>query len=488
MSWGLAHALELPTDCEAVSSADEAASWAISPWSSAVRAAVTDVISLAGADGDTLCPRTSTVTLPDGTSRTTILGGCTSSGGVTWSGRIRQETTTESLDGGGRVETVSTFDEVTIQSTGAAWTSVSVDGEHGTYSVSQWSSGGGQSWFQGDLDVVGTWSELEDLAFQDVQAGGGFGYSPHSATTSSSWSHELDGCSWAGEAQSDSIAAGEFEAEIEVGDHLVEAVSFYGCPDDFDLFGYVRVDDVWVDGPSWWGGERYLKDSWVDADGDGVPADRDCDDTDPEVSPCGVNEIAMDGIDNDCNGEDRWDEDGDGYTRVASGGEDCDDADASIHPRAKEVPYDGVDQDCSGADLTDVDGDGWDGTAVGGEDCDDGDASVAPDAVEIACDGVDQDCDGEDTCPTDTGHPDDSGGGADTDAPPTDTPDAPTDTGASGGADSGDSPSKRLCAAYPGSTWWLVAAAGAWRRGRKLRTDSRDHPDEAAAPTGDQHP
>lgn len=93
----------------------------------------------------------------------------------------------------------------------------------------------------------------------------------------------------------------------------------------------------------------------------------------------------------------RFDQDGDGYDNVDLGGDDCDDGDAGVHPGADDVAYDGIDQDCTGADLTDVDGDGHDSEAVaGGTDCDDGDASISPGATEEDCDGLDQDCDGDD--------------------------------------------------------------------------------------------
>ncbi len=190
-------------------------------------------------------------------------------------------------------------------------------------------------------------------------------------------------------------------------------------------------------------------DSFGDASADPVPGcdapdddhvldDTDCDDTSADVHP-GAEEIAGDGIDQNCDGSDSavcyTDADGDGHGDVtapldsadgdcddageAATGLDCDDSEASVHPDAVEVPDDGVDQDCSGEDavtcLTDGDGDGFgdDGAPVvstdddcedageaaptDGGDCDDAEASVYPGAPEIADDGVDQDCDGFDT-------------------------------------------------------------------------------------------
>jgi hypothetical protein len=97
--------------------------------------------------------------------------------------------------------------------------------------------------------------------------------------------------------------------------------------------------------------------------------------------------------------------DGDGFTDIACGGDDCDDHDANRFPHNPEVcDSAGHDEDC---DLTtygsDGDGDGFvsiaccntqgDGTLGCGTDCDDTDATIHP-GVSETCDGVDNDCNG----------------------------------------------------------------------------------------------
>jgi hypothetical protein len=94
----------------------------------------------------------------------------------------------------------------------------------------------------------------------------------------------------------------------------------------------------------------------VDEDGDGYSdCDGDCDDLNDEVHP-GTEEIYYDGVDADCDGADDYDADGDGYvpsdyaelSELDDG--DCEDEDRLIHPNAGEICSDGIDQDCDGED------------------------------------------------------------------------------------------------------------------------------------------
>lgn len=189
----------------------------------------------------------------------------------------------------------------------------------------------------------------------------------------------------------------------------------------------------------------------TDADGDGVRADRDCDDQDASV---GAGELSWADLDGDgygqdalwaqaCPGDAAWvqragdcddadptehpgqsdcncergdrpavgwytDSDGDGVgagepvSQSCGGGEglasstgDCAPLDSEIHPGAEEIWYDGQDQNCDGRSDYDADQDGHDSSDYGGADCDDQAVDTHPDAGEI-CDeaGVDEDCDG----------------------------------------------------------------------------------------------
>jgi hypothetical protein len=168
-------------------------------------------------------------------------------------------------------------------------------------------------------------------------------------------------------------------AYVGIGDHGV-SVGWDGCV----------YDGAWLDGALY---GHVNPDTWEledDADHDGSPASRDCDDADPERNACAT-DIPFDGIDQDCSGADAGDGDDDGFEL----GDDCDDTNRDAHPHADDVPGDGVDEDCDGSDDVDADGDGY--TANGDDheaDCDDADATVHPGADEILGDGIDQDCDG----------------------------------------------------------------------------------------------
>ena len=151
----------------------------------------------------------------------------------------------------------------------------------------------------------------------------------------------------------------------------------------------------------------------IDADGDGVKVDDDCDDSDADQGAA----------------VDWWaDADGDGVgggesttsckpdAGAVEVGGDCDDADGSVYPGATEV-CDGVDQDCDGVaddgletvtSYTDADGDGFgdvatastgcaavEGNVLDGTDCNDADPAYHPGADETDCtDTNDYNCDG----------------------------------------------------------------------------------------------
>ena len=189
---------------------------------------------------------------------------------------------------------------------------------------------------------------------------------------------------------------------------------------------------------------------YADADGDGagdalgtplvscsaqpgrVANSLDCNDRDDSVFG-GATEVAGNGVDNDCDGEELCfaDEDLDGFASsvtvqstdvtctlpglasdaVPSG--DCNDASEDINPGASEAAGDGVDEDCNGVELcfADSDRDGYrtlltlssprvDCSGLGealatapSVDCDDASAQRYPGAVE-SCNLLDDNCDG----------------------------------------------------------------------------------------------
>ncbi len=189
----------------------------------------------------------------------------------------------------------------------------------------------------------------------------------------------------------------------------------------------------------------------VDADGDGYIGIVDCDDTNADIHPSGVE--VCDGLDNDCDGivdgdpqsgsdgrPPYWpDGDLDGFGDVSAmvtytcepsasyvdNGDDCNDADGLSYPDAEEF-CDNKDNDCDGAvdedavDATvfyiDNDRDGFgdadsflrqctrpegDFWSVEPGDCNDGDPDQSPDVEEVCGDGIDNNCDGteDEGCP-----------------------------------------------------------------------------------------
>ena len=173
-------------------------------------------------------------------------------------------------------------------------------------------------------------------------------------------------------------------------------------------------------------------DCLEDADGDGFYSTTDCDDSDASVYP-GATEVANDGIDQDCNGQD--------YTSTGSntsggtttgggsqtGGTICNDTCTDgfgnfLYGANNGVCNDGGPNDftallagaagCAlGSDCTDcgpatdMDGDGYAADPLGlayFSDCDDNNPSINKGAPDTSVDGVDQNCDGVDG-PTDSG-------------------------------------------------------------------------------------
>lgn len=85
----------------------------------------------------------------------------------------------------------------------------------------------------------------------------------------------------------------------------------------------------------------------VDGDGDGfTPDQRDCADFDTNIRPNATDRVG-DGRDLNCDNHDGTDADRDGSASVGSGGDDCDDAVASINPTALDR-CNSVDDDCDG--------------------------------------------------------------------------------------------------------------------------------------------
>ena len=120
--------------------------------------------------------------------------------------------------------------------------------------------------------------------------------------------------------------------------------------EDINGDGVVDVEDCRGDGASDSGSES------IDDDGDGLSeAEGDCDDSSPVISPFAT-DIVGDDIDQNCDGVDGTDADSDGYASEASGGDDCDDFDATIGPHHGILDtIDSIDMNCDGVDGLAID-------------------------------------------------------------------------------------------------------------------------------------
>ena len=121
---------------------------------------------------------------------------------------------------------------------------------------------------------------------------------------------------------------------------------------------------------------------YVDLDGDGMSEEEgDCDDSDPWTF-LGASDTWYDGVDSDCEGNDDYDQDRDGFISIEykdfsdlpAG--DCDDRNANIHPNAEDISVNDIDENCDGFDSVDRDGDGFADFFSGGTDCDDLDSTI----------------------------------------------------------------------------------------------------------------
>ena len=256
----------------------------------------------------------------------------------------------------------------------------------------------------------------------------------------------LGGCSWISASDvdcqlqlvdddGDGFPLNEVEAGYEGSDRCSHLVAV-DC-DDADPAIFPGAEDSWYDGID---GDCALDDDY-DQDLDGYVLDEyqgqatqgvdgtgelpggDCDDDAVSIFP-GSNDLAYDGVDSDCSGDDDYDQDADGYvadeylglaTTYVSGsgslpGGDCDDSSDGVNPAQADSWYDGVDTDCSGNDDYDKDADGYvadenlglattyvsgSGSLPGG-DCDDADRFIYTGATDIWYDGIDSDCMGDD--------------------------------------------------------------------------------------------
>ena len=179
------------------------------------------------------------------------------------------------------------------------------------------------------------------------------------------------------------------------GDSFVSVTCGGDDCDDLDATRNVSMDDLAGNGID----DNCDGVDGVDADGDQFASvgsgGTDCDDQVFLINPAMV-DLTDDEIDNNCDGVDGTDMDGDRHASTASGGDDCDDTLSEVYGGAVDTVGNEIDNNCDGVDGVDADGDQHPSTESGGGDCDDEDPDTFPGATDWRDDSVDQNCDGAD--------------------------------------------------------------------------------------------
>ncbi len=130
----------------------------------------------------------------------------------------------------------------------------------------------------------------------------------------------------------------------------------------------------------------------TDNDGDTFTSLSDCDDNDADVYP-GAPEIWYDGVDQNCDGLNDFDQDGDGDPSADFGGTDCDDTDPNVFNNAPTWYADNDGDGFGNLFVSEVACTAPEGFVADNTDCDDNDPTAYPGAPSTSA-GIDNDCNG----------------------------------------------------------------------------------------------
>ncbi|MDO9174436.1 MAG: MopE-related protein, partial [Actinomycetota bacterium] len=234
---------------------------------------------------------------------------CVTAAGATlvWEEQYREE-------GGGHdtytETTTRTLEVIPPASAGLAWTSATIE---------WWEESSSSSFEYGSQDSATlSWTgSLQadwpaDGWFEAGTRTSGYSYSSYSVETSN-WDWSSDGCDWAVQDYWNIDSGTAIDVTVNT-DPLVEVISSYEYWDhaacDSEAFGTWRG---YTDGVLYGNVDETTWERSGDADGDGFSTD-DCDDTDAAVNPCAA-DVALDGVDSNCDGGE--DADGDGGVSLA---------------------------------------------------------------------------------------------------------------------------------------------------------------------------